>query len=856
LAWPIAIGSAMSPTFEYETFISYASDDAAQVNSWVRRLGEDGVRVWIDRDRMLNGRGVLLQLSGGLESSAYMIAFITDAYLSKRYTQAELNFSIYRDVEDGTARTILVKLSPITLSLPVFARHLRIGELHDPATSEQEYARLKRSVEEPVRRPAARVDDEATVRACSAPFEEHHEPAVVVFLIRQAAVALDAFLYRREVGPRTAEMSGRELHEVLIASGRLPQEIAALLTFIRTFGDVAVHDRTPPADIMTPSSIEKARAALRALAAHAFPDRFVGDQTQRLAVALPSTGRDGERQIPGTTLRLTEQPAGRTSLGPLFPGDDAVKGEARSINLVDLPADATRDFLDLAHGYAGLDAPELLVPVDLGIARAADGHSCPYLAFPELPDISARGLARLHSGGLPLGAVCEIGLGVAGALARMPRSLPTGALSADDVRITRYGAVRLLGLGRPGDPPGVDVSRLVSLLRTLITGSDAPTDQANPANPADPAEAGGLTDAERTVRRLAACRSVAELTRALRSAREALPAGERGLRSLLPSGTARPRTARPGLEEIGSYRVRSLRAWPLGEGRVLVWEAGSESLAVLDGSRVLWRDEPVPVRLTTVGRDGRLAVGGWDGAVRYFEGGELVARAQLDGTVGDLALGGDGLVAGSWGHGLARITAGREPYPLLDVAHGVHRIGMARGGDRFAVADLAGRLAIYQSDIRVSDWREVGTVADLAYAGSRLVLLTDGGLKGLRLDDSIDGPRERAGATRLLPGDDDTCVLLVAATSDGPGAPLEARSIDERDREIRRATFPEGARVLSGCAVRGRFTIALPGGGCAYWSDDGERQVWPDARAAELAADGAEVVVALTDRVELYATDE
>jgi hypothetical protein len=112
---------------------------------------------------------------------------------------------------------------------------------------------------------------------------------------------------------------------------------------------------------------------------------------------------------------------------------------------------------------------------------------------------------------------------------------------------------------------------------------------------------------------------------------------------------------------------------------------------------------------------------------------------------------------------------------------------------------------------------------------------------------------------RLLPGDDDTCVLLVTAGLAGPdglGPPLEAVSIDERDRHIRRATLPAGARVLSGCSVAGRFTLALPGGGCAYWRDDAERQVWPDARTADLSADGGQITVTRAARVELYATDE
>ena len=841
----------MNAAVEFDVFISYATADANIVLSFVKQLKADGFSVWFDQDKMVPGLPVMDQLGDAIANSAHTVAFLSDAYLSREYTNFELQSSMNRDPASKLARTIPVKLRPLTRDLPNFIQHLTICELTDPAKFERTYAQIKQSIRQTAPRQRTGVDAQAAALACEAPFQHLSEPEVALFLIRRAATALAEFLHHRKMGEPETGTSPEELHQALILSGKIPTEIAQSLTYVRTFGNFVVHDHAERTKV-TRESIEPALTALRALSAWAFPDRQQDDRTRRVVAALSAVSDAGEVPIPGTGFRFHEPQTGRTSLGPLFAGRNETSGQAVAVNLVELPADREQAFLELASRYADLDAPELLTPVDAGILDAGDGNRCPYLVFPPVRGISARELATRHGGRLPIEPTYEIGLGVARALARLRDADPPlapSALAAADVLVSSFGSVRLLRPGRQVEPSDTDLRTLSVLLRDLLTGAEPADEQALP---------GDVAEAEETLHRLAECRGVVQLRRILDDARRQRPA-EPSLRSLIRK-TAAPAAdgISPGLELIESYPLKSKRAWPLGEGRVLVWEAETERLAIFDGPRPQWRDDQaVPIRVAVTGRDGQVAVGGWDGAVRYFADRELITATRLDGTVGDLAFARDGLIAGSWKHSLALLTIGREHRSLVEVTNGVHRIAVVDNSDRFAVADLSGQLAIYRADVRVQDWMTFRTIVDLAYAGSRLVMLTDGGLTGVRLDGQIDDFEPKPGALRLLPGvDRGTCLLLVTTESQRPEAPLEAWSIDQEHRHIRCSTFPAGYRILSTCNVRGRFTVALPDDGCAYWRDDAERRVWPDALAAELAMDGHQIVVALPDRVELYAVYE
>ncbi|MFG1872526.1 TIR domain-containing protein [Micromonospora arborensis] len=838
----------MSTPGGFDIFISYASADLTLVVPWVERLKGDGFTVWFDQDQMLAGRNIMTQLGVGLDDSAQTIVFLTDTYLSRGYTWFEMDSSSNDDPGSWEGRTIPVKLLPLTVKLPRFIRNVTICDFTDPATVEQAYDQVKRSIRDAPPRPQRRLDEESVLAACEAPFQHLSQPDVALFLLLKAAGDLAWFLHRREIGEHGSGTQLETIFHELLVSGKLPAEVARSLTYIRTFGTMVVGEQNDR-PTFTRESIDPALTALGGLADWAFPGRPRQGGSQRILAALPRLGDSGEVRLPGTSLLLREPELAHTALGPLFAGRDTAVGEEISIVLAEPPAEGEGRFVELIGRYASAAGSEAIAPRDAGILTTGDGPDYAYLVFPPVRDISAADLAARHGGRLPAGPAYEIGLGVARVLARLHGARPPlahGALAPADVLMSRFGSVRLRVPGRDPDSPEADLRAVPALLRTLLAGGPEAGDEALPAGTAE------------TLRRLAGCRSVARLRGLLEEERDRL-SGEPGLGSLLRELATPAAPAMSGPELIESYPVVARQAWPLGSGRVLVWEADTKTLAVFHGPRPHWRDDgPVPVRLAVTGRDAQAAVGGWDGTVRYFADGELVAGTRLDGTVGDLRFTSGGVVAGSWKKALVHLTATGQQRALLDVAGGVHRIAVAEQSDRFAVADLSGRLAIYRGETRVRDWQRFPSIADIAYAGSRLVLLTEDGLTGMGVDHRTDAVEPTPGALRLLAGAaPGTCLLLVAADPNRLlAAPLEAWSIDQDDRHILHTTFPAGYRIGSACDVPGRYTMGLPDGGCAYWRDGAERWVWPEALAATLSRDGQLIAVCLPGRVELYAEHE
>ncbi|MET8201992.1 TIR domain-containing protein [Micromonospora taraxaci] len=838
----------MSAPGGFDIFISYAVADTTLVLPWVERLKGDGFSVWFDQDQMRAGRNIMTQLSVGLDNSKQAILFLTDTYLSRRYTEFEMNSSSNDDPGGRDGRTIPVKLLPLTVELPRFIRDVTICDFTDPETMEQAYDQVKRSIRDTPPRPRRRLDGESVLAACEAPFQHLAEPDVALFLLLRAAGDLAWFLHRREIGEPGSGTQLETIFHGLLVSGKLPAEVASSLTYIRTFGTMVVGEQTDRATF-TRESIDPALTALGGLADWAFPGRPRRGGWQRILAALPRLGDSGEVRLPGSRLLLRAPELAHTALGPLFAGRDTAVGAEISILLTEPPAEEEGRFAELIGRYASAAGSEAIVPHAVGTLSAGDGPHCAYLVFPPVRDISAAELAARHGGRLPAGPAYEIGHGVARVLARLHGARPplaNGALTPSDVLMSRFGSVRLRVPGRDPESPEADLQAVSALLRTLLGGGPEAGDEALPAGAAE------------ALRRLAGCRSVARLRGLLEEERGRLP-GEPSLGSLLRELAPPAASASAGPELIESYPVAARRAWPLGAGRVLIWEAETETLAVFHGPQLHWRDDDaVPVRLAVTGRDAQVAVGGWDGTVRYFAGGELVTGTRLDGTVGDLRFTSGGVVAGSWKKALVHLTAAGQRHALLDVPGGVHRIAVAEQSDRFAVADLSGRLAIYRGETRVRDWQRFPSIADIAYAGSRLVLLTGDGLTGMGVDHRTDAVEPKPGALRLLAGTSPgTCLLLVAADPNRLlAAPLEAWSIDQDDRHILHTTFPAGYRIDSACDVPGRYTVGLPDGGCAYWRDGAERRVWPDALAATLTRDGQLLAVCLPGRVELYAEHE
>ncbi|GGR86953.1 hypothetical protein GCM10010169_33980 [Micromonospora fulviviridis] len=316
-----------------------------------------------------------------------------------------------------------------------------------------------------------------------------------------------------------------------------------------------------------------------------------------------------------------------------------------------------------------------------------------------------------------------------------------------------------------------------------------------------------------------------------------------------------PEPSSSDLSRVAVSRVDARAAWPLAEDGIVAWDRAGR-LRSMRGDRMPWQDhERIDIRRVTTAADGRLAIGGWGGAVRSFAGGpEPAASFRLDGTVGDLRYVQDALIAGSWKRELWRIGDDGERRELVPVQGGVHRIAVPERGDRFAVAELSGRIDFYLAggDLHGRPQPAAGTLADIAYAGRRLVLLTDEAVAGLRVDGARSEPVPLPGAFALWPNSGhEHCLLLIRSGPPDRPAATRLLQVDEVDRHLPYLTLPAGDRLLSADAT-GLRLVTRRVDGCAYWRDRTQVMFWPEATAAAISGDGRRVAVCRERQVELY----
>ncbi|MGW6929862.1 TIR domain-containing protein [Lentzea sp. NPDC054927] len=807
----------------FDVFISYALTDKDVVAPFVTALRRDGFEVWIDYEQMAGGVPVLEQLADGISRSAHMIVCLSDAYLQRDWTKAELDISVTRDPGARGARTIPAVFRPLTVEIPPYIGRLTICDLTNQRNDyDQQYALVTRRIRRRVT--SAAPGKEAIGQICATPFGHADQPERALFEAYRAYRELCQFLYRQEIGDIPQHVEFSWITDRLMMRSSLPAEIRDSLATMEGYGRQVVPGYVSGAAV-TAETIESPLKTLAMLTQWVLPDWHRPDEVVDVWDALPSD-EDGTRQLPGTDYVLSAPVLGRAALGRLFGARDTSRDKPVTVLLVEPPPEDERAFrrhvARFEHGLGG------------GVLQANDGgelvvkgHRLHYLAMPAIDGTCAASLGELS----PRSA-CELVLGVAEALRGLHETEPPvvhGDVVLANVVVGALGTVKLCP-GRPiAETRAEDLRALAALLEELSPGPLAG--------------------------RLASCTTAARACQILRVACRDLPQEDslasvyRRYRNATTSTTTGPRRTGRATQLVETCRIESNAAWPLGDGRLVVWERGTDTLVVREGEETVWRDtSAVRVRRVAHGPAGRLAIGGWDGAVRCFSCESPVVSAQLDGAVGDLCFVGDSLVAGSWRQQLWRFAPDGQRHELLDVKAGVHRIAAAATRDRFAVADLSGGLAIYADNRRVANMPAVGFVTDLAYAGTRLVLLTGETLTSLWLDGSTGVGEARPGARRLLPGPAPGHCTLVVETSAG----TETWLIDEADRHVRDRVFPLGHQLIGTCGGAGRFVVSDPDGGCAYWRDGEQQTLWRNAASATLSGDGGQIAVSRPGVVELY----
>lgn len=849
----------------HDVFLSYSGADYDVVLPLVERLRRDSYRVWFDKNEMLGGRPVATQIAEAIVNSTHMIACLSDTYVAGKWTISELNQSVHLDPSGREGRTIPVVVRRMTKDLPETIEYLTRFDLTDESTYADRYDQIVASVTRDA--PLFAGDVQNLANECEAAARGLLEdPIVALFRIRRATAALSRLLYQREVGELPSDLTLSQIVERLLLSRKLPPEVNSALATARTFSDFSVNDRTDTFEI-THDSLADPRSALLALTEWAFPERTPRDPWTDVMEALTEAGGGG-RRLPGTDYALTGVELGRNGHGPLHPGRDVLRNEPVTVNLVKLPKDQQDDFLDEGTRFSRLSDAHIVAPVAV-VPVEVNGHLlCWGVIFPAVDGLSGQELIE-RNGPLPPRAAYELCLGIASALRGFHGERPPiahGDVQPVNVLVDAFGSVRVLCVGSAptstreehdsllptdphghglGGPPTIagDLFALRRVLHYLLTGRR--TQHAEPLPTLDLA-----IDPGRVIERLERCTTAAQAGVVLNTARRGEPDSD----ALVAVSRLYYKDSGPVVDRmvsgsvlVDSCPVESRSAWPLGDGLLLVWDRSTETLAVLDGPNLLWRDSrSVAVRKAVTGPGGLLAVGGWDGQVRCFRpDGSPQAVGRVDGAVGDLTFVGDMLVVGSWKGTLCRFTPDGVREELLAVGGGVHRIAPVDSGNRFTIVDLAGRLAVYVDRRRVSQFPGLRGVRDIAYAGSRLVVLTDDGITGVGVD-GVPGPVEpMPDALRLLPsGEPGRCLLIKEGE--------EVWKVDEAERHIRVDEFPERHVLLDTCAVPGTYVLSGPSGGCVLWRRGREPAVWPDAHAATLSADGRLVAVSLPGQVKLY----
>ena len=698
----------------YDFFISYASINQVVVNTLVERLKQDGFNVWLDVEQIVAGRTTLGQLIDGVVASRHMIACLSDAYIERDWTRYELDTNQTIDPANRRNRTIPVLVERLSLKPPEQIQFINYADLTDPAKYETEYQRIIGSVQtdQPEKKqidPNDRIALEAKVKAA---LDAHNTPISALLQARVAAVALCKFLYRRELREPPPDATLPILMKGLSEGAKLPAPIRMSLNTVLTYGTWNVE--TAEYDI-TSELVQPGLAALKVIADWTFAT-FFGvevdqDPWQAILQALPPAATTGEYLLPDTDFVLRTPPLSLNSLGPLYAGRNTAWGETVGINLVLVSEELEMRFNEEVSQFFRLKTSSIMRPLGAGRVVVSDRRLCNYVITEQVDGASAQDMVD-RFGKLPALAACELSLGVAFALVSFHMQqtpIIHGNIKPANVIVDAFGQVKVLCIGRNSRitaeeaasgaaegridsflfaspeqlagkqlSPKTDLFSLRAMLFHLLTGEY----EANSSDGAEDKLSAPVLD---LLQRLENCQTATDAVEILEEARQHLSGVNlrvvsRCYRDNMPLpkiAPPPPTTVAPPPSDftlVGEFPVENRGAWALDNRRVLVWEAGAGTLAILEGTELLWRDAfPIPIRHIVRGPGNQLAVTSWEGHVRLFAEGRLVNETQLKGgTIGDIQYCAGDWIAGTWQGQLYSLTTTGQVSPLRpDVDKGV-----------------------------------------------------------------------------------------------------------------------------------------------------------------------------------------
>jgi len=892
----------------FDVFISYASVDRDSVELLVRKLKMDKFCVWLDIEQIGRGPSTSGQLADGIKRSSHMIACLSDAYLERDFTKSELQINLSLDPANTSNRTIPVIIKPLKQrQIPLEINFFNRGDLTDTSTYDSEYQRITRFIQRNRPRPEpTEFDQETLQRNCEAPFKYLDDPNVALFKARLAAEDICKFLHRQELGNLPTNASLDSLAERLLSAEILPAPIKMLLSTVQRYGNFVVQDRMEDYAI-TQEFIQSGLAALKALSDWTlekyFGQRKKKDLWESILEKLPAQEHPNELGIPKSEYILKKPKLSVNSLGPIYAGRDKKFNKTIAVNLVAPSEEHETAFFEEAGQFIRLNNASIVRPLDAGKIVVNDRRLCLYVIFEHVDGASGQMLVEFF-GKFPKLAACELCYGVAVSLEVFHAATPMivhGDIKPANTIVDRFGAVKVLCIGRNTNitaaeassgaaegkidsflfaspeqlsgakqlTPKTDLFALRAMLFYLLTGkyesrlrSDDLTPDMLPDGSSEILEKLAVCTTAKEARSIleAACQKLAGKSVNLRTAIDCYREDKKELPPEPPPDSTpeappenKPVPVQPSKPKPldfslhTEFPIECRNAWPLGDGRILVWETGADTLAILEGSELLWRDSrSIQLRKISRGSGNVLAATSWEGEVRCFADGKILTAVNLAGTVGDIQFCNDRWLAGTWKHALVGITMTGAVITIFNVEKGVFRIAVMDEGERYAVADLGSGISFYLGNVKTAETPPLGNISSMAFAGKHLMVISGRSLITVNLDGTVtrDNLRE-TGALRLLPSPYSGRCLLMTEKGD-------SRLIDESGIQQLYFSFPAGHDLLSFCRIARRFILALPGGGCAYWRNGEQQLAWPDAITANISSDGHFVAVTSPGKVQLY----
>lgn len=886
----------LSDSDTFDIFISYASADKEPVEILLQKLKADNFRVWIDTEQITSGPPTIGQIADGIANSSHMIACLSDTYIEREWTTFELETSLSIELSDKNIRTIPVKIKQLSKEIPLLIKRLRIGDLTESSTYDAEYERITRLIQRDKRRlEPPTLDRETLQRQCEAPFKHIHEPNAALFHTRVAVNTVCRFLYSRLIGEPPLNSTLDTLVQTLLSSKVLPAEIKIPLSVAQTYGNLVIKDRMEDF-LITQDFIQPGLAALKVLADWTsikyFGQSERKDIWESIWAMLPVQKNHNERGIPGTKYIVRGPKLGLNSLGALYAGRDTEWNQTITVNLAAISEERESAFFEEVAQFIRLNHAGIVRPLNANRVNVNGKRLCLYVSLEHVDGAYGQEVSERFKI-LPSLAACELCREVAISLEGFHSAEPQivhGDIKPANIIIDRFGRVKVLCIGRNNSITVEDASSGTAggKIDSFLFASSEQLSGAKSLTPKTDIFALRATlfyfltgeyetrirDVESTahlppvvleaLEKLVVCETSNEARNILDFACQELAKEEKSMNLLtvircyqnkkelpkqilkLPDGKNAADSQKPTqLEFSGEYR----NAWPLGNGQILVWETNADTLAILAGSELLWRDSrPIRIRKILRGPNNELAVISWGGEVRCFTDGKLSTSVTLKGTIGDAQFCDGRWIVGTWQHELVSLKTTDDRVNLLDVEKGVFRIAVMGNTNRFAVADLSGGIAIYSEGRRIANIPPRGIVSSMAFAGRRIMALIEQSLIAYNLDGtevSRDDLR-RVGNARLVPSPySEYCLLM--PENDG-----DSWLINDTSTRLPYFKFPTGVIVLSFCRIARRFTFALSTGGCTYWSNGTQQRVWPDAIKANLSSDGHFIAVTFPEKVQLF----